>query len=58
MHFDPNPVGFEGTFARIAKYLSVSVDKGKMCLQFVHSAKWKRFCGAGGLGGEVLGADM
>ena len=42
IHFTPRPIGFEGSFARTAKYLSVSVERGSMCLQFVHSAKWKR----------------
>ena len=54
MHFTPSPIGFEGSFARIEKYLSVSVDRGSMCLQLVHSAKWKRF-GGGALASFVSG---
>jgi len=41
MHLSPRPVGFEGALLKIAKYLSVVVARGSMCLQFVHSAKWK-----------------
>ena len=44
MHFEPRATGFLGSLASIAKYFSVSVESGRMCLQFVHSAKWNRFC--------------
>jgi hypothetical protein len=52
-------VGFFGSLLRMAKYFSVVVESGRMCLQFVHSAKWKRFlAGAAWGGGGFAGGGV
>jgi len=56
MHFSPMAVGFLGSLASIAKYLSVVVASGRMCRQIEHSAKWNKRGASDG--GGFGGADI